>query len=130
MEGERNPRKQVQKEQKDDQELREIDPYKEKQKNCHTERQISYDVAYMWNLKKKGGTNEFIYKTEVESWMQETNLWLPGDKGGGGINWEIVTDIYTLLHIKQITNKNLQYSTGNSTQYSVITCMGIESKKE
>ena len=27
------------------------------------ERQISYDVAYMWNL-KKNDTNELIYKTE------------------------------------------------------------------
>ena len=35
-----------------------------------TERQISYDIAYMWYLKKVGGiTNGLIYKTEVESWM-------------------------------------------------------------
>ena len=27
-----------------------------------------YDITYMWNLKKKG-TNELIYKTEVESQM-------------------------------------------------------------
>ena len=33
-----------------------------------TERQISYDITYMWNLKKIG-TNELIYKTEVESQM-------------------------------------------------------------
>ena len=46
--------------------------------------------------KKKKGTNELIYKTEVEAQMQKTNLWLPGDKGGG-INWETGTDIYTLL---------------------------------
>ena len=31
------------------------------------ERQISYDITYMWNLKKKNGTNELIYKTEIES---------------------------------------------------------------
>ena len=31
-------------------------------------------------------------------------------------------------YIKQITNKNLLYSTGNSTQYSVMTYMGNESK--
>ena len=69
----------------------------------------------MWNLKKKG-TNELIYKTGVESQMQKTNLWLPGDGGWeGGINWEIGADIHTLLHIKEITNKNLLYSTGNST---------------
>ena len=32
------------------------------------ERQISYDIASMWNL-KKNGTNEHIYKTEIESQM-------------------------------------------------------------
>ena len=55
-------------------------------RDCHTEwsksdreRQISYNSAYRWNLKKKG-TNELIYKTEIESWIQKTNLWLPEDK--------------------------------------------------
>ena len=40
-------------------------------RDCHTERsksdreiQISYDISYMWNLKK--GTSELIYKTEIE----------------------------------------------------------------
>ena len=45
----------------------------------------------------------------------------------GEVNWEIGIDIYILLYIKQTTNKNLLYSTGNSIQYSVITYMGIES---
>ena len=55
-----------------------------------------------------------------------------GNKGGkeGGINWEIEIHICTLLYIKQITNKHLLYSTGNSTQYSLMTYMGKESKKE
>ena len=36
---------------------------------------------------------------------------------GGGMNWEIGIDVYTLLIlcIKYITNKNLLYSSGNST---------------
>ena len=39
-----------------------------------------------------------------------------GHQGGkeGWMNWEIGIDIYTLLCIKQITNENLLYSTGNS----------------
>ena len=49
---------------------------------------------------------------------------------GGGINWEIGINIYTLLYIKQIINKDLLSSTGNSTQYSVMAYMGKESKKE
>ena len=43
-------------------------------RDCRTEqsksdrdRQISYDIIYMWNL--KNGTNEVIYKTEIESQM-------------------------------------------------------------
>ena len=57
-----------------------------------------------------------------------SGYWVGGE--AGGINCEIGIDIYTLLYIKYITNKNLLYSTGNSTQYSVMTYMGIESKKE
>ena len=30
-----------------------------------SQRQISYDIAYMWNLKKD--TNKFIYKIEIDS---------------------------------------------------------------
>ena len=32
-----------------------------------------------------------------------------GGSGGGGMNWEIGIDMYTLICIKQITNKNLLY---------------------
>ena len=30
-----------------------------------SQRQISYDITYMWNL--KNDTNELIYKTEIDS---------------------------------------------------------------
>ena len=33
----------------------------------------------------------------------------PGVGGGGVMNWEIGVDIYTLIYIKWITNKNLLY---------------------
>ena len=49
---------------------------------------------------KNMGTDEFVYKTEVDSQIQKTNLWLPGYEEWGGINWEIGIDIYTLLYIK------------------------------
>ena len=35
-------------------------------------------------------------------------------------------DMYTLLYLKWTTNKDLLYSTGNSAQYYVTTCMGGE----
>ena len=43
---------------------------------------------------------------------------------------EVGININTLLNIKEITNKELLYSTGNSTQYSAMTYTGKESKKE
>ena len=55
-------------------------------------------MAYIWNVKKKKkGTNELTYKTEIES-LVENKLVTRGEKGRGQINWE--TDIYTLLYIK------------------------------
>ena len=44
--------------------------------------------------------------------------------GRGGINWDIGTDIFTLLYTKEITSKNLLCSRGNSTQYPVMVYMG------
>ena len=37
------------------------------------------------------------------------------------MNWGIGADVYTVLCVKQITNENLLYSTGNSTYCSVVT---------
>ena len=51
-------------------------------------------------------------------------------RSGGGINWEYGINRCTLLYIQQITQKDLLYSTGNSTQYSVMAYRGKESKKE
>ena len=45
-------------------------------------------------------------------------------KGEGEINLEIEIDRHTLLYIKQITNKDLLYSTGNSTPDFIMTYMG------
>ena len=42
------------------------------------ERQIPYDITYMWDLKYD--TNELIYNTEPDSQTQRTNLWLPKAK--------------------------------------------------
>ena len=64
---------------------------------------------------QKNGTYELICKAKIESQMQRTYGY-QGGKGVGGTNWEIGIDIYTLLCIKQITNENLLYSTGNCTQ--------------
>ena len=58
---------------------------------------------------QKNGTDEPISKAEIETQMQRTNIWtargeVAGVGGGGGMNWEIGIDMYTLICIKQITN--------------------------
>ena len=41
-----------------------------------------------------------------------------GGRGGGGVmNWEIGIDIYTLICIKWITNKNLLYKKINTMKF-------------
>ena len=48
-------------------------------------------------------------------------MWTPRGEswvGGGGVmNWEIGIDIYTLICIKQITNKNLLYKNINKIKF-------------
>ena len=60
-------------------------------------------------------------KTEIHSQTQETNFWLPRGQGMGGIKWELGINKHTLVYVKQITNKDLLYSTGKYTQYLMIT---------
>ena len=69
-----------------------------------------------------------MYKTEIDPETQKTNLWLQKGKGGRGINQEFEINTYAQLYTKQITNKDLLYSTGNYIQYLVIT--QNESEKE
>ena len=46
-----------------------------------TERQISYEITYIWNLNYN--INELIYKTERDLQTYSTDLWLP--RGGRGL---------------------------------------------
>ena len=51
----------------------------------------------------------------------------PGkDRGRGGIVREFGMDMYTLLYLKRITNKDLLHSRGNSIQCYVAAWMGGE----
>ena len=50
--------------------------------------------------------------------------------GGRGGDRDFAIDMYTMLYLKWITNKDLLYSTGNYTQYFVKTYKGKESEKE
>ena len=56
--------------------------------DCHMS-EVSQTEKYKYHMISlicgilKNGTYELIYKTEIESQIQKTNLWLPGGKGGG-----------------------------------------------
>ena len=61
----------------------------------------------------------------------KTNSRLPKGKHNTGDKFEeFGINIYTLLYVKQINNRNRVYRRGNSTQNSVITYMGKEHGKE
>ena len=52
-----------------------------------SERQIPYDITYIWNLKYD--TNEAIHETETESQTQRIDWrFRREERVGGGIEWE------------------------------------------
>ena len=79
--------------------------------------EILYDIPYMWNL-KINDTNELT--------KQAHRLWKQNYCWGEGRVREFGMDMYTLLYLKWITNKDLLYSTWNSVQRYVAACMGGE----
>ena len=86
-------------------------------RECHTEgskpdreREISYDIPNMWTL-KNNDTNELTYRTETHRLRKRTH----GCRGKGIVK-DFGKDMYTLLYLKCITNKDLLYNTWNSAQ--------------
>ena len=64
------------------------------------------------------------------SWIKAMSLASPALEGRFFTTAPLMKPINTLLYIKQITNKDLLYSTKISTQYSIIAHMGKDSKNE
>ena len=59
------------------------------------ERQIAYDITYMWNLKYS--TNELIQLRETDSQTQRTDLWLPTGREGFGVwDYQVQISIYRM----------------------------------
>ena len=57
--------------------------------------------------------------------QEETTTTLAKVEGvGGGMEWEVQVSRCELLHIEQINNKVLLYSTGNYIQYPMINHNG------
>ena len=70
----------------------------------------------------------YLFTKQIDRYRKQIYSYQGGK--WGGINWEVGIDIYILLYIKYITNKDILYSTGNYTQYFVITYKGNKSEKE
>ena len=96
-------------------------------RECHTEwsksdreEEISYDIPYMWNL-KRSDTNE-LTKQKATHRLRKGTYSCP--VGGGGIVGNFGKVVYTLLYWKWKTNKDLLYSEWNSVQCYVPALMG------
>ena len=74
--------------------------------------------------------NLFTKQKQTHRHRKQTYGYQRGKGGEGGINQRFGINRYTLLHIKQINNKDLLYSIGDYIQYLVITYNGKESEKE
>ena len=84
------------------------------------ERQIYRILTHICET-QKNGTDEPVCRAEIETQMQRTNVWTArGESGRGGgdvMNWETGIDIYTLICMKQVTNKNLLYKKINKIKF-------------
>ena len=61
---------------------------------------------------------------EIHRLREQTCSCCGSKRMGQGTLREFETDMYTLLYLKRITNKDLLYSTGNSAQCYVAAWMG------
>ena len=68
-----------------------------------------------YHLYAESNKNDTItYKTETNSWISKSNLQLPkGKLYGRGINQGAGINEYTLIDIKQVTNKICSIAQGN-----------------
>ena len=72
---------------------------------------------------QENNTSGFIYKTETDSQTQK-NLMVTKGEMEVGINEQYGINKYKRLYIKQISNKDFLYSTGNYIQYFIIIYNG------
>ena len=80
----------------------------------------------MWNLNYD--PKELIYKIEIDSQIQKTNLWLPKGKAGKGErNQEVGVSICTLLYIYIIDNQ--QGPTVQQREIYAIFCNNLQGRE-
>ena len=74
------------------------------------ERQIPYDMTYIWNLIY--GANELFHREENHGHGGQTCC-CPEKRRGSGMDWEFAVNRCKLLHLEWISNGILLCSTGN-----------------
>ena len=94
-------------------------------KYSERERQIPYDIIYMWDLKYD--TIEFIYETDRH--REQTCSCQRKENGGVGLGvWD--QQVQTIIHkMNQQHGATVQDSTGNYIQYPVVNYSGKEFEK-
>ena len=79
-----------------------------------SEREVLYDITYMWHLKYV--TMNLSIKQKQTHRHRELTCDCQGRAGGSGMDWEFEVDRCKLLHLEWISNEVLLYSIGNCTQ--------------
>ena len=83
------------------------------------ERQMPYDIAYMWNLNKK-----WYRWTYLQNRNTSTDIWVPKvEQGEGYIRSFGLT--YTQLYVKQITNEVICIATAYYRELHSIFCNNL-----
>ena len=70
-----------------------------------------------------------VYTKQEQRGIENKLMVTKGKREGAGTNQWYRINRYKLLYVKQISNKDLPYYTGNYTQYLVINYRGIQSVK-
>ena len=96
-------------------------------RDCHTEwsksdrgGEVSYGIPFIWNLKRNDLQITLLTKQKETHRLREQTYgcWREG------IVRDLEMELYTLLYLKWITNKGIQYSTWNSVQCYLATWVG------
>ena len=101
--------------------------YHNKWSKSERERQISYDITYMWNLKYEK-MNVSMKQKQTHRHREQTCS-CQGGGGKGGMEWQFGISRCKLLHTGWINGKVLLCSTGNYVQCPVINHNGKTMKK-
>ena len=83
--------------------------YYTQQCKSERERQVSYDIAYVWNLKYD--TNQSICETEPGTQSIENRFVVAKSvRSKSGLDWEFWINRCKLVYMEWIDSKVLQYS--------------------